>query len=480
MRLLKVVMLGDPSESRILALPFGVYGPNGEFLGQGVVSIDQPARIELTREANILSRVHVVAVRPNGNQLQASARLRDEPDHETEVTLEAGRQSPHEWLQWVTPFRSLAHLASPAGDGFLSAGRRRVGAVWVTLWQFRRGRWQAIEASPQTQYRSDGVRMIVLDVPSEPHLLQIGGDDVAWRLVSLPPGGQVRVALTRRAADSGDTIDVTVGRQKPGNDLIMSYLSRGETDQATSLAETWRAADLALYAKVEDPVSAAAGAYVLLKLNRLQGRRGWVKNLFNWFPYLADGPIVAAALELQRPQTDLKRVRELIVQAMQRGLPVFSMGLSILVETMAAIHRGRRESLSFQANYQTARALLQAQASKGPYLTFYGRSPVEPSPNRVFGDSGAPRVETAPQRLGDGSTRVRRIGPPKVRRSPPRSVSPPLPVAYEREPLDLLRQDWLSIEDRLSMQNYRDIQFSRNDLNIQRSRNALRVFEGDE
>lgn len=488
MRVLNVTMHGNPSESRILALPFEVYGPSGEPLGRGVVSPNEPARIRLGREANDLPRVHVVAVRPDGEQLQASARLQGGPNGTTEVTLEACTRSPHEWLQWVTPFRSLDHLNTSPVNNAPPLRRRRVGSVWVTLWRLQNGMWRATDTNPETQLRSDGARMIILYVPSMPHILQVGGDDVAWRLVSLPPGGQVRIALTRRAAESGDTIDVTVGRLNPVNDLIMSYLTRGEATQATSLAEAWKAADLALYQKEYDPVSAAAGAYVLLKLNRLVDRRQWVKNLVNWFDYLADGPIVAAAMELQHAEANLDRVRALIIKAIERGLPVFSMGLSVLVETMAAVHRGKSESEHFQAHYQATRAFLQARASKGAYLAFYGRSPAEPSATRLFGNPGDPWVDHEAHRLGSGFPNTWPLALDSIAPSPERNligVSQPRPADDLMLP-EMVQEYGMPIEEGIPVQVFRGAQpqhetqsFS-NDLNEQRSRNAMQVFDGDE
>jgi hypothetical protein len=492
--MLNVTMRGDTSESRMFALPFDVYGPSGEALGRGVVSPTEPVQIRLSRDADDLPRVYVVAVRPDGEQLQASARLQGGPDDATHVTLEAGTKSPHEWLSWVTPFRSLDHLNTSAANSSAYDQRRRVGSVWVTLWRLQDGQWRATDANPIMQRMSDGARLIVLDVRLQPHLLQIGGDDVAWRLVSLPPGGPARIALTRRAAESGDTIDVTVGRLNPVNDLIMSYLTHGEAAQAASLAEAWQAADIALYEKLQDPVSAAAGAYVLLKMNRMESRWDWVENLVNWFEYLADGPIVAAALELQRPEADLKRVRALVTRAMKRGLPVFSMGLSVLVETMAAIHRGKRESKGFQMYYQAARAFLQARASKGAYLAFYGRSPAEPSSTRLYGGPSEPRVEDAAHRLGSGipsewplplSSVAPKLERLLIGESVPRSTD-------ELMRLGLMRQYGMPIEEGLQVQvrvMIRDtqppqltnpFQIFPNDLNAQRSLNAMQIFDSDE
>lgn len=490
MRQLRVFMYGAHNEARLLALPFGVYGPGGEPLGHGVVSPTEPALVILDQAAIDLPRAHVVATRPDGEQLQASVMLQDGINV---VILRPRTQSPHEWLEWVTPFRSLEHLTERGVRSGLPSLVRRIGKVWVTVWELHGGRWRATDLRPQEQQRGDGARLIILDVPARPHLLQVGGDEVAWRLVSLPPRDQARVALTRRAAESGDTIDVTVGRTNPVNELIMSYLTSGATTAADQLAEAWQAADIALYKKMEDPVSAAAGAYVLLKMNRLERRNGWVSNLVNWFSYLADGPIVAAALELQRSDADLRLVRKLIAQAMERGLPVFSMGLSVLVETMAAIHRGKRETKGFQMHYQAARAYLQARASKGAYACFYGRSPAEPSWTRLYGDSVAPTVSISEHRLGAGPTTKDQsptLGPiaPFPERTPallPRSKSTD----------DLLR---LGVSRQYSLPDMKGLQLSRefelsswrldalttpiiaNDWNAQRRNNAFNVFDGDE
>ncbi|WP_321929603.1 hypothetical protein [Paraburkholderia guartelaensis] len=489
MRKLTVTMRGDHFDARLLALPFDVYGPHGEPVGRGVVSPTEPATVILAEAADDMPRAHVLAKRPDGEQLQSSTNLGDGPNH---VILVAGANSPHEWLQWVTPFRSLEHLSPRDAGGDTRLPARRVGPVWVTVWAIRANRWIATDMRPQQQQRGDGARLIVLDVPACPHTLQVGGDDVAWRLVSLPPNGPVRVALTRRATEDGDSIDVTVGRVSPGNELIMSYLSSGGTTEAAQLAEAWQAADVALYKKMEDPVSAAAGAYVLLKMNRLDERRQWVSNLVEWFPYLADGPIVAAALALQRKNPDKQSVRKYIAQAMERGLPVFSIGISTLVETMAAIHRGKRESKSFQMWYQAARAYLQARASKGAYLSFYGRSPAEPSWTRIYGRADEPTPLANKDLLGND----RIFGPwgnfgtiaPSLERALITSTKSSSTDDWLR--LGLARQYRLPAEGGLQL--FREVGSSAlglealpasavgSDWNSQRERHSFMVFDGDE
>jgi len=380
---LTVSVSGWPREWRSLTLPVDVYAPDGAVLASGVVSAGRPAQFELSPRADDLERVHVLGRLPNGQTLQQTADLRG---GQGSATLDLGNDSPHEWLQWVTPFRSLGHLRTSGVSG--NVAPRRIGKVWMTLWALRDGRWEAQDVRAVDRLRDHGMQMVVLDVPQAPHLLQIGGEEVAWRLVALPPGGPVRVALTRSPTEEGDSLEITVGRAEPDNELIMSYLARGAIADADRVADAWDAADLMLYAKRHDPVAAAAGAYLLLKNRRLQRRQSWVDNLVEWFPYLADGAIVSAALVLQREDATAADVRKRVDAALERGLPVFAMGATVLVETMAAIHRGKNETKRFHAAYLAAQAYARARCSKGAYFAFYGKSPAEPSWTPIYGLEG--------------------------------------------------------------------------------------------
>lgn len=381
---LTVSVSGSWSESRLLTLPVDVYAPDGSVLASGTASPRQPGQFELSeRRGRPWDRAYVLGKLPNGSSIQQTVELRGD---RAEATLHLGDESPHEWLQWVTPFRSLGHLQPAAERGAVS--NRRIGKVWMTLWSLRDGRWEAQGLHPLERQRDDGIQQLVVDVPQSPHLLQIGGEKVAWRLVSLPPGGPVRVALTRSAAEEGDALDITVGRAEPDNELIMSYLARGAVAEACRLVEAWDAANLLLYEKKRDPVSAAAGAYVLLKNRRLQDRRDWVTNLVEWFPYMADGAIISAALALQEKDATESQIRLLIDLALGRGLPIFAMGASLLVETMAAVHRGKRETKRFHAAYLAAQAYARASCSRGAYFAFYGKSPAEPSWTPIYGQEG--------------------------------------------------------------------------------------------
>ena len=397
---LTVSVFGQHEDARLLTLPFEVFAPNGRLLANGtasprrVTTLDLPEQVRGSQDSTGPDRVHVVAKLPNGIEIQQAADL---IDGRGEVTLRPFLASPHEWLQWVTPFHSLAHLqlgGNPIGNAS-GATPRRIGKVWMALWALEDGRWAAKGVDSIERQRDSGMQQFAIDVPRSPHLLQIGGEEVAWRLVSLPPGGPVRVALTRSASDEGDAVDITIGRRNPENELIMSYLARGAVSEADRLADAWNAADLMLQEKYGDPVSAVAGAYLLLKIKHLQERKGWVDNLVNSFPYMADGAIISAALALQSDDADEADVRAKILKAQDRGLPIFAMGAAILVETMAAIHRGKQETKRFHRGYLAAQAFARARCSKGAYFAFYGKSPAQPSWTPIYGLEGHPVASLA-------------------------------------------------------------------------------------
>lgn len=430
---LTVFVAGSQRESGFLTLPVDVYAADGSLLVSGTASPRSPGQFDIPEWVRFVSdRVYVIGKLPNGSMLQESVQL---AEASATVVLKLGDRSPHEWLEWVTPFHNLDHLRSSndqsANDQSVD-GTRRIGKVWMTLWSLCEGRWQS-QVLPTVGRQSDrGMQQLVLDVPKLQHLLQVGGEEVAWRLISLPPGGKVRIALTRREAKEGDTLDITVGRAFPDNELVMSYLTRGEIADVNRLTEMWDASDILLYAKKRDPVSAAAGAYVLLKGRRLQARYHWVVNLVNWFPYMADGAIVVAALALQQDDVPELEIRRLIDLALERGLPIFSIGASILVETMAAVHRGKDETKRFHEAYLAAQAYARAVCTTGAYFAFYGQSPAQPSWTPIYGLEGKPTdrpysLEDADEAVffarPTGSVRAAKFGKTRVA-LPPVRVNP--------------------------------------------------------
>ncbi|MPS26390.1 MAG: hypothetical protein E2576_06895 [Alcaligenaceae bacterium] len=404
-----------------LALPIEIYTPKGSLIGSGAVSFRRDKVFDLSgrekgRAGRPLERVYVFAKLPGGATIQQVAEL---DANGGEVVLNVAESSPYEWLEWVTPFRSLHHLSDEQrneSDGLSTRSSRKIGKVWATLWDFQEQRWEARDVRFESRRGDRGIRQLTIDVPRRPHLLQLGGEELAWRLVSLPPGERVNIALTpSRQEGAGDALDITVGREYPENELVMFYLSRGSIPEAARLAELMDIADRMLYEKFDDPISAVAGGYVLLKINQLERRKSWLTNLEHHFPHIADVKILKAALAREQDGVRENDIRQMLFDAMDVGLPIFSLGMTLLLDSMAAMHRGADEKVKFHRAYLAVQAYVRARCSKGVYLAFYGKSPAEPLWSPIYGTERA----AAATPVSQGSS------PPVFMRRPkgsPRSV----------------------------------------------------------
>jgi len=410
---LSIRVAGSEQDAPLSTIPYRVLDSFGDPVMEGFAStIASELSFELNDQAK-RDLIHVVATLPTGKQVSAPVTL---SEGRGELVLLEG-QVPDKSLEWLKPFRSLDHIANALHT---ESKDHPLRDVWMTLWCFSQGSWKAVQPKFSNLVKDDDVQQISVSVPNELRLLQIGGSKLAWRLLVLPPGGEVRVALTRREVPTDEAVDITVARSRPTHELLMSYLSRGSFDLAEKLGNEWKIADEALYHKNEDPVSAAAGAYVLYRLNRLEGREHWVENLASRFPYMADGSILQAAMLLKQRNPNKALARSLIDRSLERGFPVFRIGLSILVETMAALHRGakgelgevpeRAETKRFRESFLGAQAYLGAQVQSGVYFSFYGRSPVQPSWAKEYGrpesKSNALPCRDLPKTVAYGKVRV--------------------------------------------------------------------------
>lgn len=374
-----------------LALPVEIYNPSGSMISSGAVSSSRDKLFELPPPEGggaqrLFERVYVFARLPGRAAIQEVVEMTALGG---QITIDAAKHSPYEWLDWMAPFRSLQHLSSNHADNVeesLSRPFRRIGKVWATLWEFREQRWEARTVNFERRRGERGVQQLTLALPHTPHLLQLGGEELAWRLISLPPSSTVKIALTPSNRDGNrDALDITVGRDYPYNDLIMAYLSRGALPEVERLAEVTEIADRMLYGKFDDPISAVAGAYVLLKTNKLERREHWLANLNRYFGHISDVRVIKASLAREQQGVPEKSIRQMLLECLEIGLPIFSLGLTLLLDSMAAMHRGEKETRRFHRAYLAVQAYARARCSNGAYLEFYGKSPAEPLWAPIYG-----------------------------------------------------------------------------------------------
>jgi hypothetical protein len=157
-------------------------------------------------------------------------------------------------------------------------------------------------------------------------------------VVTLPaPWGsaQIEVLVNERQSPTGSAASVTVRDSRVGPAL--GYMVRGAFDSAATLVKD---AESMLYDKMTNPLAAVAGAYVLVGSELSERRRRWdpwLSRLRHDFHWMSDGSLLWAMRQLRRAHTEAERegARDALVEAFDRGVPVFTLGLSRLIHGLS-------------------------------------------------------------------------------------------------------------------------------------------------
>ncbi|MFD5367389.1 hypothetical protein [Streptomyces sp. NPDC127103] len=159
----------------------------------------------------------------------------------------------------------------------------------------------------------------------------------AVRLVTLPlPWGtsEVEVLVNLRQSPTGSAVAVTVRDPRLGAGI--AYMAQGALDTAAHLLTD---VGKALHSAPANPLAAAAGSYVLLGTDHRADETHWdpwLRLLADRYPWLSDGAILKAVRLLRRPGADLREARNGLVDAFDRGIPFYTLGLTWLADGLAA------------------------------------------------------------------------------------------------------------------------------------------------
>lgn len=160
------------------------------------------------------------------------------------------------------------------------------------------------------------------------------------RLVTLPlPWGEteVEVLVNLRQSPTGSAVSVAVRDADVGAGL--AYMAQGALDTAARL---FTGVEAMLYSRLDNPLAAAAGCYVLIGTDHSPGETRWdpwLERLADGFPWLADGAILRAVRLLRRACGDRRQVRrgrDGLIEAFDRGIPFYTLGLAWLADGLAA------------------------------------------------------------------------------------------------------------------------------------------------
>jgi hypothetical protein len=379
-----------------LALPVRVLDDEGGLIAEGGASGAQPAEFDIPPD---FETVFVRLTWPSGKT--ETRRVSYQTQGSADVTFTDQAIARNEWSAWAVPRVSqgspLARTGPPVDAPSVGAPIEKFDRVWLRLWQFVNGDWGHSNLTPRDQFRSDTARQLDFDLDARPWLLQVGGATVPWQFVSLPGGGPCRVLLTPTDPNDRrtDPLTIVVTGFRSDAETLMEFLSRDAMRAAASLASFRPLAERLLAEKSDDPIAAVAGAYFLL---RTQGWRGippqWFDNLNSMFPWIPDAAIIRCIVLIRgglRPEDGGRHARDMLSACLERGLPIYAEGLPLLTEAASVLRSattGRRPDKLFDA----IERLAAASAWAGSALSFYGRTPDEPSPEKLVGTPARSRV----------------------------------------------------------------------------------------
>ncbi|MFC7259236.1 hypothetical protein [Streptomyces lutosisoli] len=214
------------------------------------------------------------------------------------------------------------------------------------------------------------------DGPTGPRqflVVSLAGSDY---VVTLPaPWGtaQIEALVNERQSPTGSAVSVTVRDSRVGPAL--GYMVRGAFDSAATLVKD---AESMLYGKMTNPLAAVAGAYVLVgsELSERPHRWDpWLSRLRHEFDWMSDGSLLWAMRHLRRAHSEAEReaARDALLEAFDRGVPVFTLGLSRLIHGLSEFP----DDPECAARLDQARRLSWRVDTREPFVivTLRGRTP---------------------------------------------------------------------------------------------------------
>lgn len=311
-----------------------------------------------------------------------------------EIEMDIGDSSPRESQEWAYFNKSLT-IDAVRGVNRETFNQRRQTAIFVDicLWNFySAGKWRK-DTSAHSQFQTQSIDLVgndfIVDVAFEPTLLEVRTGARRSVFVSLPPGNicQCLIKRTEGEARNFGPVDVAVSTNNFKAEALITLLTNGAIDKARTLSDAKEAEKL-LYEKQSNAPAAAIGGYFLLKTGELDRLHDWASNLADWFPWLADGPVIHATQLLskrEKSEHDISLIRARLLEAVGRGIPVYSEGLRLLEKGLTQLWYHFEES---DAEINSARKKIGYYAATVDWnqetTTFRSGSPNVPARPRYF------------------------------------------------------------------------------------------------
>jgi hypothetical protein len=374
-----------------LALPLRVLDADGSLITDGVASTSTPARFDVS---SLSGPVFVRLTWPSGKtqtqRVEVDGRSLFEVSF-SDVGESEGEGEGAAAAGGMPRSRAIPGQASiPPADKF--------ERVWLLLWTFQAGSWQPSKLEARQSYNPESGRQFDVELDAKCQLLQLGGRHEPWRFVALPGGGACRVLIKPNESTDprAERLKVIVTSFRRDAESLLEFLARDSLRAAHAVASYQPLAQQLLEGKADDPVSAVAAAYFLLRTGRWQATPlSWFDSLASLSPWIADGLIIRCVLMTRlglAAGPDTEQALAMLQASMNRGLPIFSEGMALLHEAASVLRSASGSGK--QGVFEQIERLVASQAWAGAALSFYGVTPDMPSPERVVGLPGRSRLRS--------------------------------------------------------------------------------------
>jgi hypothetical protein len=321
----------------------------------------------------------------SGVQEDITVQLNEGEIKKVEINLAI--RSPHESHEWAFFTKNISIGQTKSSNlkrfDYTKKGFQRIEGK---LWNYSNHQWIS-KVDPQflnQNIHADG-RVYKLTTGESLCVLEISGDNMPTLFVNLPPRSNLNCLIKLCVGDVAALfpIDIVVATDNALAESLLALITSGSIREATSLNKDLNFdAEELLMGKVNDPIAASIGAYFLLKTGELHLLHDWANNLANLFKWLPDGAIIHAwqmMAEKDKSRELINKIRARFLEAVDRGIPVYTEGLRLLHEGLTQLwYFLKQNDDDIKAAIKKISAYVEAVDWSQETTTYTGTAPDQP------------------------------------------------------------------------------------------------------
>jgi hypothetical protein len=223
-------------------------------------------------------------------------------------------------------------------------------------------------------------------------MLQVGGPHIPWKMISMPAAARIEITGWPGADETVQELAVTVATGSNQVEALLGYLTIGALSHA-GLVEQEAETSLS---GAGDSAAGVARGYYLLRVSDLERLQAWSVSRANGLPWMPDVAVIEAwALLREQQETPSApfalffRARSRLLEAVERGVPVYTEGLRLLASGLRLIDLATDgQDREIRDAIDRIRPYLQAADLGQPTTSYTGSGPLSPSVTPAYGLPG--------------------------------------------------------------------------------------------